>query len=292
MIKKNKKELLNFIIFIIGVLIISLTFNIFIVPNNYVIGGLSGISVLFNYLFKINVVYVLITGNFFLIVIGAIVLGPKDIAPHIIGSLIYTTVVYLTENINTYLNIHLTSTFLNIVAISVLMGVGYTMTYLAGYSTGGTDILGIIFKKKFGLPLGQALFLLNAIILATGTIIFGFEMLLISIIIRYLESRMIDSFLIGISDSKVLFVKSEKIEEIRKYIINEIESGASELKVTSGFSQKQGKLLMTVIPTEKYIKLKEAIIKIDKEAFVIILDAYEVYGGTNRYKLPLHDMRI
>ena len=54
----------------------------------------------------------------------------------------------------------------------------------------------------------------------------------------------------------------------------------------------KGKILMCVVPTEKYIKLKEKIKTIDKQAFITILDAYEVYGGTNRYRLPLHDLRV
>ena len=103
---------------------------------------------------------------------------------------------------------------------------------------------------------------------------------------------MIDSFLIGISDSKVIFVKSEKTKEIKDFIINEIKSGISELKVTTGYKKKEGDIIMCVVPTEKYMKLKNKIISIDKDAFITILDAYEVYGGTNRYKLPLHDMRI
>ena len=292
MIKKNKKELLNFLIFLIGILIISITFNVFVVPNNYMIGGLSGVSVLFNYLFKIDVIYVLVAGNILLIVIGGLTLGVKEMTPHLVGSLIYTSVVYLTENINNILNIHISSIFLNVVVIGVLLGIGYTCAYLAGYSTGGTDVLGIIFKKKFGLPLGQALFILNVIILATSTVVLGFEMLVISLIIRFIETRMIDSFLIGISDSKVMFIKSEKIKEIKEFIINEIKSGTSELKVTTGYKKKDSDLIMCVVPTEKYMKLKNKIIEIDKNAFITILDAYEVYGGTNRYKLPLHDTRI
>jgi len=292
MIKKNKKELINFLIFLVGILIISITFNIFVVPNNYMIGGLSGISILFNFLFNIDVIYILVLGNILLILISVFTLGVKDTTPHLVGSLIYTSVVYLTENINNILNIHITSTFLNVVIIGVLLGIGYTCAYLAGYSTGGTDILGIIFKKKFGIPLGQALFILNLIILGTSTIVLGFEMLVISLLIRFIESRMIDSFLIGISDSKVMFIKSSKAKEIKEFIINEIKSSTSELKVTTGIKKKESDLIMCVVPTEKYMKLKNKIISIDKDAFVTILDAYEVYGGTNRYKLPLHDMRL
>lgn len=292
MIKKNKKELLNFLIFLVGIFIISITFNVFVVPNNYMIGGLSGISVLFNYLFNIDVIYVLVLGNILLILISVFTLGVKETTPHLVGSLIYTSVVYLTENINNLLNIHITSIFLNVVIIGVLLGIGYTCCYLAGYSTGGTDILGVIFKKRFGMPLGEALFILNLVILTTSTVVLGFEMLVISLLIRFIESRMIDSFLIGISDSKVMFIRSKKNREIKEYIIKEIKSGISDIKVTTGYERKEGDLIMCVIPTEKYMKLKTKIISIDKEAFITILDAYEVYGGTNRYKLPLHDMRI
>ena len=89
-----------------------------------------------------------------------------------------------------------------------------------------------------------------------------------------------------------MFITSSKIKEINEYIINEIKSGTSEIKITSGYKQENNMMLMCVVPTEKYIRLKQKIIEIDKKAFITILDAYEVYGGTNRYKLPLHDLRI
>lgn len=289
---KRTKKIINFILFIFGIIIISLTFNIFCVPNNYVTGGLSGISVLFKYLFDLEVSYTLLIGNIILIIIGIITLGLKDIIPSIIGSCVYTLSVYFTENINTFLNIHMSSVFLNIISMGILFGVGYTLVYLAGYTTGGSDILGIIFKKKYKMPLGKSILLINIIILTFGTIVFGFEMLVIALIARYIESKVIDSFLIGISDSKVLFITSSKIKEINEYIINEIKSGTSEIKITSGYKQENNMMLMCVVPTEKYIRLKQKIIEIDKKAFITILDAYEVYGGTNRYKLPLHDLRI
>lgn len=289
---KRKKELINVALFIIGTLLVALTFNIFIVPNNYVTGGISGVSVVLKYLLNIDVSTTLLIGNLFLILVGIIVLGVKDTTPSIIGAFFYTACVYLTEDINSILHIQLTGAFLNIIAIGLLCGIGYTMIYLAGYTTGGVDIIGKIFSIKYNLPLGKSLLVINVLILILGTITFGFEMLVISIIIRYLESKVIDSFLIGISDSKVMFINTEKLEEVNDFIIKEIESGTSEIKIKSGYKKRTGTILMCVVPTEKYIKLRDKIIKIDPNAFITILDAYEVYGGTNRYKLPLHDLRI
>jgi len=288
---KVKKETINLALCLLGILIVSLTFNIFCVPNEYALGGVSGISIIFNKLFDIDVSVTILIGNLFIIIIGILVLGIKDTAPSIIGSIIYTLMVFLTKDINNILNIHLSSVFLNIITIGFLYGVGCTLVYLAGYSTGGTDVLSIIFAKKLNLPMGKASLLINMIIITVATVVFGFEMLVIAILIRFLESKVIDSLLIGISDSKVLFINSEKLNEINDYIIKTIKSSANLINVISGYKKEKSKLLMCVVPTEKYIKLKEQIKKIDKNAFITILDAYEVYGGTNRYKLPLHDLR-
>jgi len=290
--KKLTKKIMKLFLFTLGIILISLTFNIFCVPNNYVIGGLSGITIIFKYLFNIEVSTTLLIGNILLVIIGILVLGIKDIIPSIIGSIIYTIVVYLTEDINSILNIHMTSAFLNVVSMGILFGIGYTCVYIAGYTTGGSDILGIIFKKKFGLPLGKSLLLINSLILIVGTIVLGYEMLVIALIEKFIETKVIDSALLGISDSKVIFIRSEKIKEINNYIIKEIKSGTSKLEITSGYKQEKGEMIMCVVPTEKYIKLKDKVMEIDKDAFITILDAYEVYGGTNKYKLPLHDLRI
>ena len=288
--KQNKKTLINGMLLILGCLLIALTFNIFCVPNKIVPGGLSGVGIIFDHLFGIKTSYVLLVGNILLVTTGIICLGLKDTIPSIIGAVVYTLIMYLTECMN--ITINLSSVFLNVITVGVLFGVGCTMVYLSGCSLGGLDIIGVIFNKKFGLTLGTALFIVNGTVLIIGTFIFGIEALLISLIIRYIESKIIDTFLTGISDSKILFINTDKIEEITKYIIEEIESGVSEIKVTSGFKKQKNTVLMCVVPTEKYLLLKSQIIQIDNDAFITVMDSYEVYGGTNRYKLPLHDLRI
>ncbi len=279
--KIKKKIIINAMLLILGCLLISLTFNIFCVPNKIVPGGLSGVGIIFDHLFGIKTSYVLLIGNIVLVTIGIICLGLKDTIPSIIGAVVYTLVMYLTELLN--VTITLSSPFLNIITIGVLFGIGCTMVYLSGCSLGGLDIIGVIFNKKFGLTLGTALFIVNGTVLIVGTFIFGVEMLITSLIIRFIESKIIDNFLIGISDSKIVLIS---------YIITEIEGGISEIPVKTGYKKENSSIIMCVVPTEKYLILKEKIIEVDNDAFLTVLDSYEVYGGTNRYKLPLHDLRI
>ena len=288
--KTKKKLLINGILLILGCILISLTFNIFCVPNKIVPGGLSGVGLIFDHLFGIKTSYVLLIGNILLITIGIICLGIKDTIPSIIGAVVYTLIMYLTELLN--VNITLSSPFLYIITIGLLFGVGCTMVYLSGCSLGGLDILGVILNKKFGLTLGTSLFIVNGTVLVVGTFIFGIEMLITSLIIRFIESKIIDTFLTGISDSKIIFINTTKKEEIKDYIITEVESGISEIPVKTGYKNQKSSIIMCVVPTEKYLLLKEKILSIDNQAFLTVLDSYEVYGGTNSYKLPLHDLRI
>lgn len=290
--KINKKNIINLILLILGCFLSAITFNILCAPQSYVTGGVTGIGVIFDYLFNIPVSKVLLIGNLLLLVVGIFVLGLKETAPSILGTIVYTLAIYITEGINSSLNINLNSVFLDVVVIGILFGVSSTMIYLAGYSSGGSDILALIFKEKLKIPMGKSLLIINAIILTLATFVFGIRMLVIALLIKFIESRLIDNFLIGISDSKVLFINTKCEEEVKEYIINKVKSGVSVVDVKSGYKNEKTSLLMCVVPTERYLKLKEEIIKIDKKAFITVLDSYEVYGGTNRYKLPLHDLRI
>lgn len=131
---------------ILGCLLIALTFNIFCVPNKIVPGGLSGVGIIFDHLFEIKTSYVLLVGNLLLVTTGIICLGLKDTIPSIIGAVVYTLIMYLTECMN--ITINLSSVFLNVITVGVLFGVGCTMVYLSGCSLGGLDIIGVIFNKN------------------------------------------------------------------------------------------------------------------------------------------------
>ena len=139
-----KKEIRNFLSMLCGCMILSLTFTVLCVPNNYVVGGVSGIGVIFNYLFDIKVSYTLLIGNLIITAIGIIVLGLKDTYRSIIGAIVYTFTIYISELLAPMINIDFSSVFIKVIVIGVLFGISCTLVYLANYTTGGIDILGLI----------------------------------------------------------------------------------------------------------------------------------------------------
>ena len=135
------------------------------------------------------------------------------------------------------------------------------------------------------MPLGELLRNMGIVVIIAGGFIFGYTAIMYSLIITVISTYLVDKILIGISDSKTFFIQTSKEDEIKDFIIEIIENGVTELDTKGAFSKKRRKMLMCVVPTEKYSLLKSAIQEIDPDAFIVVSDCYEVLGGTKRKKM-------
>ena len=98
----------------------------------------------------------------------------------------------------------------------------------------------------------------------------------------FLYTRIVDNILIGISSSKLFFIYTKEYEAVRKYILSEMKTGVTILETYGGFSNEKGYMLMCVVPTRDYYLFKELVLSIDSNAFFVIHDCYEVFGGKRR----------
>ena len=219
--------------------------------------------------------------------LGIIFLGSNKIIGSIFGSLLYSLFLFLTEDIATWLNFSFDSIFLYALAAGLVNGFAEAIVYKIGYSTGGTSILGLIIAEKIKKPIGKVMRVISIIIILLGGYIFGYTMVMYAIIIVAISTFMIDKVTLGISDSKMFMVQTSKPEEVRDFIMEVIQSGVTEYVVKGGYSGSKKDMIMCVVPTEKYTYLKSAIKDIDKNAFIIVSDCYEVLGGTKRKKLTI-----
>jgi uncharacterized membrane-anchored protein YitT (DUF2179 family) len=103
--------------------------------------------------------------------------------------------------------------------------------------------------------------------------------MLYALIILYIVSILTDRIMLGISKSKAFYIITDEEEKVKEYIMDTLGHGVTVFPVKGGFSEERQKMLMCVIPTREYYKLKEGISDIDKKAFFVITDAYEVKGG-------------
>lgn len=276
---KQKIRIKELIEFIIGCFLVALAFNLFMSPNNLVAGGVSGFSLILKHFFGLNPSTIISVANVFLIILSFLVLGKEKTKATILGSILFPVFVSLTEHLSTYISFKESEMILIAVFGGVLQGLGAGLIFRAGYSTGGTDILNMIVSKIFKISLGNSMFFTDGTIIVIGAFVFGFNHLMYSLIILYLISTLTDKVVLGISDSKAFYIITSKEKEVKDFVINELKHGVTEFNAKGGYNSENQTVLMSVVPTREYYKLKEGIHNIDKNAFFVAMDSYEVKGG-------------
>ena len=276
---KHKIKIKELIEFIIGCFLVALAFNLFMSPNNLVAGGVSGFSLILKHFFGLNPSTIISIANVFLIILSFLVLGKEKTKATILGSILFPVFVSLTEHLSTYISFKESEMILIAVFGGALQGLGAGLIFRAGYSTGGTDILNMIISKVFKMSLGNSMFFTDGTIIVIGAFVFGFNHLMYSLIILYLISTITDKVVLGISDSKAFYIITSKEKEVKDFVINELKHGVTEFKARGGYNSENQTVLMSVVPTREYYKLKEGIHNIDKDAFFVAMDSYEVKGG-------------
>lgn len=276
---KQKIRVKELIEFIIGCFLVALAFNLFMSPNNLVAGGVSGFSLILKHFFGLNPSTIISVANILLIIVSFLVLGKEKTKATILGSILFPIFVSITEHLSTYISFKESEMILIAVFGGVLQGLGAGLIFRAGYSTGGTDILNMIVSKIFKISLGNSMFFTDGTIILIGAFVFGFNHLMYSLIILYLISTLTDKVVLGISDSKAFYIITSKEKEVKDFVINELKHGVTEFNAKGGYNSENQTVLMSVVPTREYYKLKEGIHNIDKNAFFVAMDSYEVKGG-------------
>lgn len=274
----SKTRLIRYSQFIIGLLLVSVAFNAFILPND-IVYGVSGIGVILNKTLNISPSLVILIGGIALLILSFIVLGKEKTKNSIVGSLLYPVFVELTNWIVKYIDLGSTETVVVVLFGAVISGVGFGLIFKSGFTTGGTDILNQIVSEKAKVSIGKSMIFTDGVIIVSSLFVFGWQKFIYSIINMYIISVMTDKVILGISSSKTFYIITEREDEVKKFILDYLSHGITVLEARGGYTNSKQKVIMCTIPTKEYFKAKEGIHAIDKEAFFIVTDAYEVYGG-------------
>ncbi|MGN1379811.1 MAG: YitT family protein [Bacilli bacterium] len=287
MSREDIKIVVKGLTFVFGVFLLAMCYNLFLLPNNFVTGGMNGLAIIFNKVFKLNPTVFIYASRIILLIVSFIFLGVKKTLPTILGSILYPLMVSFTSPIASYLiNYINVREYLIIICITgVLYGASSALVYRTGFTTGGGDVIMQLIKKYFNVSTTTANFTYSFIILLLGLCVFGFENFIYAIIILLISNAIIDKITLGVSMSKVFFIYSKKLSEIKKVIGNEYDSGVTILETKQEYLHKKGELLMVAVSNFDCYHLRNRILEIDPEAFFVINDCYEVNGGKKKERL-------
>ena len=275
----SKDRIKRFILLCVGLFIVSFSFNLFCLPNNLVSGGVSSLSIVVEKEIGIQPSMFVLYANIFLLCISYLILGRSKTIHSAVGALLFPLFIELTSHLTQYIQIEHKPLLLITLFAGVLVGFGNGLVYKVGYTTGGSDIINQILCKYFKIGMGKAVLIIDGIVIGICSLVFSLNEILYGFILIYIISYMVDKIIIGISSSKTFYIVTDKPKDVKEYIINDLNHSVTNFFARGGYKEKEETVLMTVLPTREYYQFRKGILKIDKNAFFMVTDAYEVVGG-------------
>lgn len=284
----TKRAIIDGVSLVLGVFLYALCFNMFLIPNDLVVSGFSGVAIVVQRLFGWSASAFIYITNGILLIVSLIFLGWKMTKRNIVGSVMYPVMITASEPIAKFLNSYIMGDdFYLILLFAIIMyGVSSGLIYRTGFSTGGSDIIMQILNKYLKISESKAMIVANSLIIIASMLVFGFTKGVYSFIILICSTYFIDKLMFGLSDSKVFYIYTKKVRKIKRLILNDFQTGFTSIPSRGGYSRKRGFMIMCVVSNRDYYLFKQKILEIDPQAFIIINSCYEVNGGVKRKTLP------
>jgi uncharacterized membrane-anchored protein YitT (DUF2179 family) len=285
----SKRWLKDYSFIILGAFILALGFVYFISPHKIVPGGVYGIAIVVHHLTKgvfsfwpdgIPIGLFGLVLNIPLTIAGIKILGPKfgvkTVTGFVLSSVFMDGITFLRPDGNLPL---VDDVLLSCVFGGVLIGVGLGLIFKSRATSGGSDIVAMIFAKYTNVPLGQLLIYVDSVIVLLGLAAFhDWKIPLYSWLVIYITGKAIDITLEGSNYHKALFIISKEHEKIKNKILNDLERGGTYFSGKGMYTNEEKQIIYTVVNRREVAILEQYIHAIDPEAFITIMDTREILG--------------
>ena len=280
MYKLKKEDVKNLFldlgVIILGGFIWALSINTFTLPNLIAPGGIAGLATVFNHFFGFPMGLTILIINLPLFFISLRMYG-KHFLIRTGAALIITSVIL---DITTFLPHYTEDKLLAAIFGGITAGVGLGIIYMRGMATGGVDLIARILEKPFPyISYGRMIIIIDAVIIIIAAISFrDLSAVLYASIVVYITGIINDSLLNGLNKAKLVYIISDKYNEISDEIHNIIKRGATFIDAKGSYTGKDKNMLMVVVRPYEFYRLKAMVYKIDNNAFIIVGDVNEVVG--------------
>ncbi|MNO34626.1 hypothetical protein D3C76_246660 [compost metagenome] len=271
MIKKLTHDLFYLVL---GAFLFALAVNVFVIPNELGEGGVTGVSIILYYVFQWSPSLVNLIVNALLLIFGYRFLDKKMIIYTIIAVLLNSVFLHLTHD----WNIQSDELIVNAIFGGILVGTGIGLIIRVGGSTAGTTILAKIANKYLHWNISYALLFFDLIVVFSSFFIIGTEKLMLTIIMLYVGTKVMDFIIEGLNPKKAVTIISMQQDKIAEQVNLIMDRGVTVLQGKGYYSQEPKEVLYIVISKQEVSTLKKIVENADKDAFLTIHDVRDVFG--------------
>lgn len=263
-------------------------------PYRLAPGGTYGLANVFNTLWPWRISFYAFCMDIPLLLLGTWILGPRFGAKTIVSTFLILGFVWLFETVwgydpiihNGFLDqpnaeglMFVPDYFLNTLVGGLVYGVAIGLIFKAGATSGGSDIIAMIVNKYTKISLGKLVIIVDSIITLSTLMAFGqLRLPFYSIFLIFVEGRVIDLVVEGFKMYKTVFIITTEPEKVRDIIINDLNRGGTALKGIGLYQGVEREVIYTSVTIREFVRLKNKVYKVDKNAFVNVLESSEIMG--------------
>ena len=278
-----KIRLLQFLLLTAGSVIVSVGIYFFRVPNNFVVGGASGLSIIFAKLLQELTVGQFVTIiNCVCIIFGLLAFGKSFSWKTVYCSFVYSLVILILERTCVICTPLTDETLLELIFSVILCGIGAGVVIFAGGSTGGIEIFALIAKEKTRFSVGNALMIFNLAIVVFSAKLFDIKTCLFSMLGVLIHSIIVDKVIQFLNSASLLLIVTQNEDAVCGYINNTLFECATVMNSVGSFKNTDSKFILVVLDHKKAAMLKKQIKSIDSNTFVVGMSTFETIGGKSK----------
>lgn len=300
----SKQWFISYSLIILGSLLFAVGDVMFVNPYLMAPGGTYGLSNVLNTVWPWKISFYAICMDIPLLLIGTWILGPKFGIKTVVSTIFIFVFTFLLEMLWGYNPVihdgailqapiegismveipgdggyFVPDYFLNTVLAGIIYGLAIGLVFKSGATSGGSDIISMILHKYTKISLGTLVLIVDSCITLTTLIAFGdIRLPIYSILLIFIESKVIDLVVDGLKSFKTVFIITDEMTAVRDYVVNELERGGTCITGEGLYQGAERKMIYVTLDRTDLIKLKDKLPEIDPKAFVNIVDSAEILG--------------
>ena len=272
--KKHKNMIFRILYILIGSFIYSTAINALFLPHRLLSGGLTGVAMMLEYLFRIPTGISVAILNIPLFFGSYRYIGKRFTWLSILGILSSSLFLFLTKGWILPVDDPMVATIFG----GLISGIGTGVVIKNRGSLGGTDIIAIIVNKYFSFDIGGIGMAINAVILAVSAFLFNVEIAMQTLVAIFVANKAIDSIQEGFNHRKTVIIVSDFYQEITEELLKKVKRGITFIEGEGAYTQRERKLICMVVRVMELSRVKDIVKRIDPAAFLSIIDTREVEG--------------
>lgn len=264
----------DILIMLFGAFLFALAINLFVIPNDLGEGGVTGVTIILYYTLGWSPSIVSFIINGILIILGYRFLSKRTTIYTIIATIFISLFLHLTET----WSVQSDEIIINAIFGGVFVGIGIGLIIRVGGTTAGTTILARMTNKFLGWNMSYGLLFFDLIVVFSSYFIIGAEALMLTIMMLYIGTKVMEFVIEGINTQKAVTIISKKPNEIADQVSTKMNRGVTVLAGHGYYTKEQKEVLYIIISRQEVIKLKNIVKKVDPSAFIAIHDVRDVFG--------------